>query len=319
MRKNIFLRISVLMLVATVAMSCVFVGSGTYAKYVASAQVQASARVAKFDVSIKVGGFKASDPNWPAAYSTWQQITQSDPTTPKALPEILYFTQDLYELTAKVNGDLQQAGGSYGTKAAPGTTPEPENKLNDGIVANANRVDVLPKDGSIIAPGTGGMFTLDFKNDSEVRVRIWLDSINAAVVYTNYAAGASPLPLNPSIETALLQFSVDNANWNTNIKTILTGNATTQPYIELAPNEEYSWTLGTTAVGSDATAKANHWKASTIYWRWRFETATPDASGIAPNDAADTALGVAAAAYASDVNRSQRVKMQLAVRVEQVD
>jgi len=49
---NIFIRIGLLLLIATLATSGVFIGSGTYSKYIASANVSAEAKVAKFDVRV---------------------------------------------------------------------------------------------------------------------------------------------------------------------------------------------------------------------------------------------------------------------------
>ena len=54
-KKNLFLRIAMLMLIATVATCGVFVGSGTTAKYVAQATATATAEVALFDVKIQTG------------------------------------------------------------------------------------------------------------------------------------------------------------------------------------------------------------------------------------------------------------------------
>ena len=55
MKKNLFLRVGALMLVATLASCGIFIGTGTTAKYVASANVQASGQVAKFSVLINDG------------------------------------------------------------------------------------------------------------------------------------------------------------------------------------------------------------------------------------------------------------------------
>lgn len=52
MKKNIFLRIALVMLVTVIATTGVFVGSGTFAKYIASADATSSARVAKFEVRV---------------------------------------------------------------------------------------------------------------------------------------------------------------------------------------------------------------------------------------------------------------------------
>ena len=52
MKNNLFLRIALLMLVATISMSAVFMGSGTVAKYYAQSEASASGRVALFKVSV---------------------------------------------------------------------------------------------------------------------------------------------------------------------------------------------------------------------------------------------------------------------------
>lgn len=56
MKKNLFLRIALLVLVSALATSAVFVGTGTSAKYVAAANANASATVAKFDVQLSQNG-----------------------------------------------------------------------------------------------------------------------------------------------------------------------------------------------------------------------------------------------------------------------
>jgi len=69
MKKNLFLRIALLMLVATFAMSGVFIGSSTSAKYATTAEVSAEIQVAKFDIKVNDSGNIADQGLYPTGYT----------------------------------------------------------------------------------------------------------------------------------------------------------------------------------------------------------------------------------------------------------
>jgi len=144
-KRNIFLRIGVLMLIATLATSGVFVGSGTYAKYAATKEGSAQARVASFHVFVGGTEFSSS-----GVTGTEHIITASGPLGPLLQPSASF---------------ASHPGGS-----PPGTMGVPT---------------ISAVDGSLIAPGTGGRLYFTFTNTSEVSVRFWLDSVASTVSLGN--------------------------------------------------------------------------------------------------------------------------------------
>lgn len=101
MKKNRTVRLAVLLLVLTLVTSC-FVG-GTFAKYTTTAQIEGSARVAKFDVTALVGKNTASD--------TINIFAES----------AVYDTKDVTDYTAAGVNDADIDDGSDEVIIAPGS------------------------------------------------------------------------------------------------------------------------------------------------------------------------------------------------------
>jgi len=162
-KKSLFLRIGFLMLLATLATSGWFMGSSTYAKYVARATYAASGRVALFAVYAGVTkGYTASDPA-AITTSTGTKIHATDCAV------VSITNSDGYL------GTLYEADFSAQENAGAATP--------NGDTAVANHLQY--NDGRHIAPGTGGRIAVQFYNYSEVAVRFYLgggtDGIGASV------------------------------------------------------------------------------------------------------------------------------------------
>jgi len=143
MKKNLFLRISLLLLVATLASSAVFVGTGTSARYVTEGTVTASGTVAKFDIKVSAATLAKSG-------------------NIAALPS--------YAATIDNLGTLYEAG--TGTNAAGNGDGALGPEENAGSVIHVTNAAA----GTLIAPGTGGKgCTLTIHNDSEVAVHVWIE------------------------------------------------------------------------------------------------------------------------------------------------
>jgi len=338
MKKNIYLRIALLMLVAAIATSGVFIGSGTTAKYVAAAKFDASARVAKFELQIaKNGDSIAATPT----FGSWVTFSRSNIDEPYNLRTdstggtawgAMNFAlgEKIYDMTTirqnKNNFSLSTpttVGSSVNFNDVEDGT---NNTLETGITKHLETAD-----GSIIAPGTGGRLRLSIKNNSEVAVRVYFDSILTKVEYGNptgpttpaatslsAVAGQYPITPNPTIATANLQFSTDNITWyneNQFAQMLATGSPSeaSAKYIEIDPMKE--WTYAAPTAGQ---AKGD------LYWRWQFSDWDPDAASGrgAPGDQdrRDTALGVAAAiATQYQMADVQHVYLTISVRAVQVD
>lgn len=160
MKRNLFLRISVLLFVAVTATSGVYVGSGTFAKYTASAQGTAQARVALFKVAVK---------------------RNADTTSKIMTTESDLGTINLYR-TLLESYDLAEGENQNGK---PNTTQSPKSP------ANGTPNDVLPSKVTadttdpIIAPGTAGYFDLYVENQSEVSVVIKLKAEEGSLSTTD--------------------------------------------------------------------------------------------------------------------------------------
>jgi len=180
-KRNIFLRIALLMLCATLATSGVFYGSGTFAKYIASAPVNVNATVAKFDVLLKdeKGDFK-------------------------------HF-QDLNGNTVSI-----ALFDDFGTGRASIYCTDPwigtEFQVYPGDYSNKGYTPTKFADGKLIAPGTMGKMEFTFRNLSEVSVRFYLDPVattftgvnNAKLIFfANSAEGTPPNPQNETVFGAI--------------------------------------------------------------------------------------------------------------------
>ena len=131
---------------------------------------------------------------------------------------------------------------------------------------------------AIIAPGTGGSFKMTVKNESEVTAKYTI-----ALTETR----------NDGI---FVQYSLDNKAWYDDFSTI---------------NSD-------TNMKDVVLAMENGSKEVTIYWRWVFDKGVDTTGHAGQNDASDTALGVAAAAAASDATMPS-VTVTALITATQVD
>jgi hypothetical protein len=285
MKKNIYMRIGVLLFIAVLATSGVFVGSGTYAKYIAAATVEATARVAKFEVQIRKALTTGTTPTWTADNGGYLTFSQSSAAA----------------MNLNTSWGTMNLGTVYDvTPVTPSATPDANGALTTNIKVDLATPEThistynTTNDGSIIAPGTGGRFCFQVKNNSEVSVRFSLDSIDATagvgVTYTG----------TPSVSTANIEFSTDNNTWYSanDFGAMLTAAYNANKWIDLGPGA--TWTFAT-----DGTQGC-------IYWRWRFNRGN-DATAIKAQDTADTALGVAA------VTSVGTMTLKIGIKAVQID
>jgi len=200
MKKNIYMRIGVLMLIAALATSGVFVGSGTYAKYIAAAEVNASARVAKFQVQ----------------YGATTSGTFTNFSQASAAPVVIQASGPL--------GTLLQPASSYADHPIYNASTNPTGTIV-GVTGNK----------TIIAPGTGGKIGFYFTNLSEVAVRFYLDpsctvSFGSATTRLN-SETAKEIEFAPAGASG----AVPTTGWGSLVDAL--GDATTAgKYIDLPPN-----------------------------------------------------------------------------------
>jgi len=167
-KRNIYLRTAVLMLIACVATSGVFFVSGTSAKFIAGASLNASATVALFNVQIKdsVSGVGGNG-----------DFVDFDRVDAGAMTAITLFT-DFGKGRAKIY--CTDPWGTPECHVKPGAclhVPGPcETWCKTPCAVHAacpGNVDVAL--GDLIAPGTMGCMEFTFKNLSEVSVKFYID------------------------------------------------------------------------------------------------------------------------------------------------
>jgi len=162
-KRNIFLRIGVLMLIAVLATSGVFIGSGTFAKYIAAANVEAAARVAKFQV----------------------QINQAKLTTPAFLD--FQDNSGTKGIIASVFTDFHDPDGNSRIYCTGGTDTRGGTEVHVSPGTGLTRPASPGDKDRIIAPGTMGRLTVELKNLSEVSVKFYFDT---ATVFNSQVANA---------------------------------------------------------------------------------------------------------------------------------
>jgi len=148
-------------------------------------------------------------------------------------------------------------------------------------------------DGSLIAPGTGGIIVLNFVNESEVAVRFQLDSIQSTVTTTGGLTYQTTTGTSTGGSACEIQFKR------------VTGNAGDIS----APGSGDNWGSLAYALGSDQTTALDLAPMKTpaetdrrsVCWRWLFENS---------RDTQDTTLGLAGTA---------ELKVKIVVQAVQID
>ena len=186
MKRNVFLRAAACLLVAVVASMSVL--GGTWAKYVASATVTASARVAKFEVVEIDKPYVSSSKTWPASREI--QLSKSDAS-------VVTFELPLfdYEYASTPSRAVNSAGTLIGGTSvsssgnhlvvAPGTGHGGAPKHNPNIVWDTT-------DGNITgAPANpSAVFAIHNKSEVAIRFKIEYDPENSLLPVVNASTGA---------------------------------------------------------------------------------------------------------------------------------
>jgi len=191
-RINIFLRISALMLIAILASSGVFVGSSTYAKYIASAEVTATANVALFKVLI---GTQDITVNGGTTYTGALALTKSE-----------VYEQDGATLESHA-GDLH-LDPHAGTIVCPGTSGK-----CSFTITNSSQVMVEFRLTQGTTPAAFGMANIGFgttaanaTNKGTAGIATMFTNWNTAYGTTGNTAGWRKLAINET-------YTVDNLWW----------------------------------------------------------------------------------------------------------
>ena len=310
------MRIGALLFVAVMATTGVFMGSGTTARFVASADVRSEARVAVFDV--RVGMRNADNDNFTmsenfaragavhANLSAAGQVFTARTTLSGPLWNTSTWPENPAVLTAPGFGNY-----SHLEMGRPGSPTLPRY--------------VRPADGTVIAPGTGGRIDLRFANYSEVAVDFFLDSTSvAAALAPNINVPHSPGTTNidaGALQTGAIQFSRTGQNGgdpnatNWGLLGGATGILATQAPVTTTAVTNFLVTEGGVTrlrLPPNTTASAD--TTIPLFWRWNFHI--NDAQ-----DARDTSLGVASAVAmaANQPNNRPGLQLTLQIRAEQVD
>jgi len=150
MKRNIFLRAALFLLIGAWASGSLLTGTG--AKYVAAA-VEAGARVAKFSVAVNS-----------------KEIAKATGEMTIDVPVSLVDTVLLQPATL------------------PGTDPGSSSHSGNGFTGDHSATRISSVNGSLIAPGTGGRIKVEFKNNSEVSVRFSFVTADCSAVGTGSPA-----------------------------------------------------------------------------------------------------------------------------------
>jgi len=156
-KRMIFLRAAVLLLIANLALSCVFMGAPTFAKYIAAGGAEVTARVAKFSFKVTDEGYDFDEKDW-------------------------------------VNNSLAEVAITAGSVTDFYLPLFSANYLKHDATVAAGTYTVVSKDGApLIAPGTdseinGTTPVITVKNESEVSVRY-------RILYDGKEGAAAAIPI----------------------------------------------------------------------------------------------------------------------------
>jgi len=285
MKKNIYLRAALALLVGVWATTCLL-GEATWAKYVAGGTGSDSARYAAFDFMVGSCKYNRGGKSWSAKNNTsdyWDQIVVIGNITSTS-PTAETFTVPMFDWKYKHNASGATTVESNGDLVvAPGVGHHVDFPLNN------------PNYGSIYGGvwndgGDNGGTNLYYKNNSEVTVRY-------RVLYDAANSNVRGIPFYIRGDGACPWFRTDQATGLKVVTDTSAGQPANSGWRVLAPN----------------TAEMRQ-----ICWDWAFESSGVW-HGLAvgsdyPNDAFDTALGKAAAA-----GSNTDIKLAFRLEVEQVD
>ena len=270
-KKNIFLRIALVLLIATLSTGGVFVGSGTIAKFIAQAPVVASATVAGFDVRImnSAGSFAPDGKTW-LDNGDWVRFDKKGASA----VTIANLFVDFGKGRAKIFCTEPWGSGECHVDLYGACDHEPGDPDEECLECYA--------DGRLIAPGMMGKMELTFNNLSDVSVEFYLD--NAAFAFSGVAAN--------------LKFFVITSDDDYGSVPGVKFGGSTLPLNENEFSVPLSGLVGQNNVGKNRAAVTIHpgGNPKTIYvwWIWPFEAYDSQGELVTAQDVADTSLGIAA-------------------------
>jgi hypothetical protein len=304
-KSNVFLRSAfALLMVATATLG--ILSNGTLAKYTVAAQGNSVARVARYSVFV-------STTNNPAVYHA---TPATNGTTPILVTTLAGNASSLFNLDAitanttyesrDLSGDnnlLDMATNQHYTlstnseniTAGPAANPGLGESVDPDIGTGSATNNAAYRDGTLIAPGTGGRLYISIFNNSEVAIKVTLtangDTISTLTAdQINYNSGTNG---TANIGAGLLFGNAINAvtaTTITNVATVAAQPGCTNPVNGMS-NVVIIQPGATFTYGSAANG---------IFWMWRFNYDSLAANGVATanaiaQDIRDTALGIAAA------------------------
>jgi len=271
-KKNIFLRIALMLLIATLSTGGVFVGSGTIAKFIAQAPVVASATAAGFNVQIRNSAGFSDDGVW-MDESDWVDFDQANAAT-KTIA-------DLFVDFGKGQASIYCTD-PWGTdECHVALDGECDHDTDDFDDDDFDDCEECYTQGELIAPGTMGKMELTFNNLSDVSVKFYLET----ATFTG-------------VNNANLKFFVITSDDEYGDVPNVKFDSSMFPEDE----DEFSVPLAN-LVGRDKATVTIHPqgepKTIFVWWIWPFEIAVGVDSNGDPDtsvqDGLDTGLGLAAA------------------------
>jgi hypothetical protein len=286
MKKNLFLRIALCLMIVVSATSGLFMGSGTAAKYAVAAEGNAVARVARFSVFVSTNGKSTASPGTTNFKITELSAIGSAPFQLSAVG-MAANAANLFDMTSiaahnVINTVAENTTATPNlTDFGPGTTRD---IVNVGAPTTAATTGADVTDGTVIAPGVGGKLFISVFNNSEVAIKVTLTPSALTARYNgneiqidqiqenNLAAGIKWG--NNSTATALIYDTPGAVPSSGTVDTDVSPVSAAQAYAILPPGTAY--TFGDQTNG--------------LWWIWAHNGATNPGQ-----DAADTVMGIKAA------------------------
>jgi len=269
-RRNIPLRAAFALFIC--AWACVCVGTGTLAKYIASANISASGSVAAFSFSVGTNKppFDSNTQDWKVKTS-WDEITV-DPA--HGLPSFdfpLFDSQ--YKSPRASTVSVQSSDG--GMVIAPGTGLDYGDDNQGGAPQYNTNLRLSYPGGPIYTH-----YAYRFRNDSEVRVnfKIYVDpapvrALGLPIIFERWACNWNLLDTGQDNADGLI-LVYDSATFNH-----CWGDATDIDYVNSPPQ----WGCGCGAVNTNHDLAPGRESGSIYFeWNWKFESG---------DDGRDTAYG----------------------------
>jgi len=264
MKKNRFLRLALCLAICAWVSGNLLMGTGTWAKYVATGKGAAGARFASFSFQVGSQKFDGVDDWYPINHSSyWEDIvtpTGIDPTQ-----VVKEFSMPLF--------DYEYISDLYGPQCGgPGGNVVTVKSKDDALV-------VAPGMGHAFGsgntnPGFGWSHTINFKNNSEVTLRFQLENITTSADILNL-----PICFDHGADNGYRQ-RMDRAY-------------TFPGDLDASSNKTYWYVMQPVGNTGDT-------QSVTFWWCWFFDTHDPGCwgdlgIGAATNDAYETSLGMQAA------------------------